>query len=80
VAGYRVETSRPLYESILKEERPGAVVGDVFSLDLALPLHLSRSGELGPVQAFLRERHYTPEWSRRAPDVQGITDLRRVLQ
>jgi hypothetical protein len=38
-----VETARPGYERILREERPDAVVGDVFSLDLALPLALKRA-------------------------------------
>jgi len=38
----RVELRRPRYEAILREEAPDAVVGDVFSLDLALPLALRR--------------------------------------
>jgi len=38
----RFETRRPRYEAILREEQPDAVVGDVFSLDLSLPLVLRR--------------------------------------
>ena len=42
VGGAAIETARPHYENVLREERPDAVVGDVFSLDLALPLALKR--------------------------------------
>ncbi len=63
--GYRVSVDRPIYRSILLEERPDVVVGDVFSLDLALPLALSLRGErpLRDTRMFLRKRHYTPNWS-----------------
>lgn len=63
---YRVEVARPVYEAILREERPGAVVGDVFTLDLALPLHLARTEPMsfGGMNLFLRTQHYTPSWSR----------------
>ena len=40
--GMRVEVARPHYEEVLREEAPDAVVGDVFSVDLALPLALKR--------------------------------------
>ncbi len=42
LGGSRVDVERPDYERVLREERPDAVVGDVFSLDLALPLALKR--------------------------------------
>lgn len=66
VGNYRVDTSRPVYEMILREERPGAVIGDVFSLDLSLPLYLARTEPLsfGGMNLFLRTQHYTPLWSR----------------
>lgn len=38
----RIDVSRSLYEALLREEAPDAVVGDVFSIDLALPLALKR--------------------------------------
>lgn len=61
---YRVETDRPGYEAILLEEKPDVVVGDVFSLDLALPLELARTREgLRGLTAILRKREYTPAWS-----------------
>jgi len=40
--GLRIDVARPHYEEVLREERPDAVVGDVFSIDLALPLALKR--------------------------------------
>ena len=66
VGGYRVDTSRPSYERIIREEKPQAVTGDVFSLDLALPLHLSRlePETFGNMTLFLRTQAYTPEWTK----------------
>jgi len=65
-AGREMDVSRPTYEKILREERPDAVIGDVFSLDLALPLHLARSepAAFPGLRLYLRARHYTPAWSR----------------
>lgn len=67
VNGYRVDTSRPKYERIIREERPNVVVGDVFSLDLSLPIHLSRiePDTFGGMHVFLREQDYTPAWSNK---------------
>jgi hypothetical protein len=62
-----VDIARPIYEQILCEERPNVIIGDVFSLDLALPFELANSKrELfsGGLVALLRERDYTPTWSR----------------
>ena len=47
VGDYRIPLDRPHYEQILLEERPDVVVGDVFSLDLALPLDLVRRADAG---------------------------------
>jgi phosphoglycolate phosphatase-like HAD superfamily hydrolase len=60
--GYGVSTDRPHYEEILLEERPDVIVGDVFSLDLALPLEFARRGMIAP-RLLLRRRPYTPAWS-----------------
>jgi hypothetical protein len=63
--GRRVETSRPDYERIMREERPQAVMGDVFSFDLATPLALARNEPaLFPqgLKLILRRRDYTPRW------------------
>jgi hypothetical protein len=65
VGGYRVATDRPHYEQILVDERPDVIVGDVFSLDLALPLELVRRNPaaFGSPRIVLRVRPYTPAWS-----------------
>jgi FMN phosphatase YigB (HAD superfamily) len=47
VRGRRVLVDRPDYRRILEEERPDLVVGDVFSLDLALPFHMRAQGLAG---------------------------------
>lgn len=58
-----VETARPHYESVLREERPDAVVGDVFSLDLALPLMLKREDpDFRGLRLFWLMQPYTPPW------------------
>jgi hypothetical protein len=63
--GVSVETARPFYEEILADERPDAVVGDVFSLDLALPLRLKRtSPEFRDLRLLWLIQSYTPEWLR----------------
>lgn len=73
-----VAVDRPIYDRILGEERPDAVVGDVFSLDLALPLHLRRNDpEFPGLELFWLIRPYTPEWLARevaahAPEVAPI--------
>jgi hypothetical protein len=57
----RVDVRRPHYEAILREEAPDAVVGDVFSLDLALPLALRRREPAWRhVRLFWIVRDYTP--------------------
>lgn len=64
VDDHAVDIARPHYEAILIQERPQVVIGDVFSLDLALPLSLARRQTPGfePLQLFLRKRDYTPSW------------------
>ena len=80
VGALSVETARPHYESILREEAPDAVVGDVFSLDLALPLLLRRSeAGWGRVRLFWLVQDYAPvrireELARHAPEVEAIED------
>jgi hypothetical protein len=77
--GVRVELERPHYEAILREEAPDAVVGDVFSLDLALPLSLRRSEPSWKhVRIFWIVRDYAPARMRRAlaaaaPEVEQVT-------
>ena len=66
IGGVRVDIARPDYEKVLREERPDAVVGDVFSLDLALPLALKRrEPEWRHVRLFWLVHPYTPERMKR---------------
>lgn len=59
----RVFVDRPHYRAILADERPDFVVGDVFSLDLALPHHLRNTGQPGGPGALILRRHgHTPAW------------------
>lgn len=67
ISQYQIEVDRPTYRNILLEEKPHYVVGDVFSLDLALPYHLAEfEGAFPhPVNLCLRLQPYTPEWSKK---------------
>ncbi len=62
-----IETARPVYERVLREERPDAVIGDVFSLDVALPLRLKRTEPgWGALRVLWLMQPYTPRWLRAA--------------
>ena len=57
----QVDTDRPFYESALLELNPDAVIGDVFCLDLSLPIRLKRQKKLEfKWGIFYRHRDYTP--------------------
>jgi hypothetical protein len=74
----RVEVARPAYETVLRDEMPDAVVGDVFSLDLALPLALKRREKaFSHMRLFWLVRDYTPRWLREAiaPALGGDVEL-----
>jgi len=77
-----VDTDRPLYEQALLEIEPDAVIGDVFCLDLALPIRLKREKRLNFAGGiFYRHRDYTPSpmldlVSGRATSVPEVTVLR----
>ena len=61
-----VDVARPDYARVLAEEAPDAVVGDVFSLDLALPLALKRRDPAWRhVRLFWLVHPYTPGRMRR---------------
>ena len=66
VGALDIDVARPHYESVLLEEAPDAVVGDVFSIDLALPLHLKRTRpEWRHVRLFWLVHPYTTERMKR---------------
>jgi hypothetical protein len=67
VGGLSVDVARPDYARVLAEEAPDAVVGDVFSIDLALPLAMKRRDPAWRhVRLFWLVREYTPARMRRA--------------
>lgn len=63
VAGRKILVDRPKYKAVIEEEDPDLVVGDVFSLDLALP-HVMRSAgnAKAPSMLVLRRHPHTPAW------------------
>jgi hypothetical protein len=78
LGGIRFDLARPSYQGVLEDERPEAIVGDVFSLDLALPLALKRDDPAWRgARLFWIIHPYTPEWlvgliSEHAPEVESI--------
>lgn len=61
--GRVVFVDRPAYRVLLEEERPDAVIGDVYSLDLALPgVMREDEPELAPRLLLLRRHAHTPQW------------------
>ncbi len=65
VAGRRIYVDRPRYRAAIEAEQADLVVGDVFSLDLALP-HVMRSHGMAaaPRSLVLRHHVHTPSWVR----------------
>ena len=63
VGGRRIHVDRPKYRAIIAEEDPDLIIGDVFSLDLALP-HVMREQEApgAPRSLVLRRHDHTPDW------------------
>lgn len=91
VAGRRVLVDRPRYRAVLEAEAPDLVIGDVFSLDLALPGVLRSRGLAGaPREIVLRRHVHTPAWvldgraggaiDRVVEDVRELVDLVRAAR
>ncbi len=73
--GRTVRVDRPLYRKVLEEESPDLVIGDVFSLDLALPCWLRREGFAGaPKTTILRRHAHTPDWTQKIPELNRMID------
>lgn len=69
----RVCLRRKNYYNILLEEKPDFVVGDVFSLDIALPLYLRLNDrQFGKMKVIQKVQQHTPEW---VTDFLGSKDL-----
>lgn len=63
VRGRRVHVDRPRYREAIEQERPHLVIGDVFSLDLALPHAMREHGHpAAPRTLALRRHRHTPAW------------------
>lgn len=60
-----VDVDHAAFAKIIAEERPQVMVGDVFSLDLALPMEMARQEPMiyDDMQLYLRVRPYTPQWA-----------------
>lgn len=71
-----VPLRRKSYFEILNEEKPGIVIGDVFSLDLSLPLYLRlNKKEFSNLKVVQRVQTYTPDWVKiflSREDLRGI--------
>ncbi len=63
VGGRRVHVDRPRYRAAIEAERPDLIIGDVFSLDLALPHVMRRASHpCAPFRLALRRHEHTPAW------------------
>ncbi len=60
---YKIPLRRSSYYEILNEEKPDFVIGDVFSLDIALPLYLRmNNSSFENLKVVQRVQPYTPDW------------------
>lgn len=63
VGGRLVRTDRPKYRHVLEAEVADLVIGDVFSLDLALPSAMHAEGNPGgTAHRVLRRHDHSPDW------------------
>lgn len=63
VGGRRIHVDRPRYVEVIDEEDPDLIIGDVFSLDLALPHVLRQRGHATAPRTLVLRRHgHTPSW------------------
>jgi phosphoglycolate phosphatase-like HAD superfamily hydrolase len=88
VGGRRIFIDRPSYVNVIEEEDPDLIIGDVFSLDLALPHVLrTRGNPKAPRTLVLRRHDHTPDWilDSRADGaidrvVEGVHELIELVQ
>jgi phosphoglycolate phosphatase-like HAD superfamily hydrolase len=63
VGGRPIFVDRPRYRDVVTDEAPDLIVGDVFSLDLAMPHVMRRDGVAGAPRVLALRRHsHTPAW------------------
>lgn len=81
INGRIVDVARSSYRDIIEQERPQAIIGDVFSLDLALPqaMCVASPNLYEGMQLYLRTRTYTPQWAINCilePQIKSVASLR----
>lgn len=60
---YKADLRRPCYHKVLIEEKPDFVIGDVFSLDIALPLFLRLNNkDFSKLRVIQKIQKHTPGW------------------
>jgi hypothetical protein len=73
---FKVNLRRKNYHKILLQEKPDYVIGDVFSLDLALPLYLRMHDKrLKNLKVIQKVQNHTPDWVKeflRKDEFKGI--------
>jgi phosphoglycolate phosphatase-like HAD superfamily hydrolase len=73
---FKISLRRANYHKILMEERPDYVIGDVFSLDLALPLYLRLNDkQFGNLKVIQKVQPHTPKWVK---DYLGSRELKGI--
>lgn len=74
--GRPIHARRPRYFGVLRDERPDALVGDVLSLDLALPSLLrAADSRFASLRVALRRHLHTPAWALAGCRAHGITPV-----
>jgi hypothetical protein len=81
---YSVDLRRPSYYKVLLEEKPDFVIGDVFSLDIALPLYLRLSNSnFQNLRVIQKIQKHTPTWVKdflRRDELANITFMINDLE
>ncbi len=63
IGGRTIHVDRPKYRAAIEAENPDLIIGDVFSLDLAMPHTLRARGvAAAPSTLVLRRHAHTPSW------------------
>jgi len=76
-----VRLDRGHYLNIIDAVKPHAVIGDVLSLDLALPAQIRDViPEAKELQVFLKQNDYTPAWTLEACEARQITPVATLLE
>jgi hypothetical protein len=71
--GREIRLRRPRYFDVLFDERPDALIGDVLSLDVAMPAALRAADpRFVNLQTALRRHPHTPGWAQEACQAHGI--------